>query len=152
MEKLWTWRKRGVARSAGCVLHCSHATREYPNGQTARKRGDTIGAQAPESRFIMKHQAISQNIAEAIAFSLAQYAVDFDGITLQIKVNADLVFVVDDDSTAIISHDATYFVSGGIDFEGEDVNSAVYLASLELIDAVLSFEDSVALAFLGRLA
>lgn len=100
----------------------------------------------------MKHQAISQNIAEAIAFSLAQYAVDFDGITLQIKVNADLVLAVDDDSTAIISHDVTYFVSSGIDFEGEDVNGAVYLASLELIDAVLSFEDSVVLAFLGRLA
>lgn len=100
----------------------------------------------------MKHQAISQNIAESIAFSLAQYAVDFDGITLQIKVNADLVLIVDDDSTAIISHDATYFVSSGIDFEDEDVNGAIYFASLELIDAVLSFEDSVALAFLGRLA
>ena len=67
-------------------------------------------------------------------------------------MNADLVLAVDDDSTAIISHDVTYFVSSGIDFEGEDVNGAVYLASLELIDAVLSFEDSVALAFLGRLA
>ena len=152
MEKLWTWRKRGVARSAGCVLNCDHAERKCPNGGTARKRGDSMGAQAPESRFIMKHQAISQNIAEAIAFSLAQYAVDFDGITLQIKVNADLVLTVDNDSAAIISHDVTYFVGSGIDFEGEDVNGAVYLASLELVEVVFSFEDSVALAFLGCLA
>lgn len=28
-----------VARFAGCVLDCSHAARERPNGQTARKRG-----------------------------------------------------------------------------------------------------------------
>ncbi len=102
----------------------------------------------------MKHQAISQNIAEAIVFSLTDngYIVDFDGITLQVKVSADLVLVVDDDSTAIISHDVAYLVGGGIDFEGEDKASALYLASLELIDAVLSFEDSVALAFIGRLA
>lgn len=92
------------------------------------------------------------NIAKAIAFSLAQYAVDFDGITLQVRVNADLALIVDDDSTAIISHDVTYFVGGGINFDGEDKTSALYLSSLELIDAVLSFEDSIALAFLGRLA
>lgn len=102
----------------------------------------------------MKHQAISQNIAEAIAYSLMNngYTVDFDGLTLQIKVSNNRVLFVDEDSTAIIVNDVTYFVGSGIDFEGEDVNGAVYLASLELVDAILSFEDSVALAFVERLA
>lgn len=102
----------------------------------------------------MKHQAISQNIAESIAFSLMNnnYVVDYDGLTLQIKVSKNLVLFVDEDSTAVIVNDVTYFVGSGIDFEGEDVNSAVYLASLELIDDILSFEDSIALAFIERLA
>lgn len=102
----------------------------------------------------MKHQAISQNIAEAIAFSLLNngYAVDFDGLTLQVKTSNNRVLFVDEDSTVVIVNDVTYFVGSGIDFEGEDVNSAVYLASLELIDAILSFEDSIALAFIERLA
>lgn len=102
----------------------------------------------------MKHQAISQNIAETIAYSLMNngYTVDFDGLTLQIKVSNNRVLFVDEDSTAIIVNDVTYFVGSGIDFEGEDVNGAVYLASLELVDAILSFEDSVALAFVERLA
>ena len=80
------------------------------------------------------------------------YVVDFDGLTLQVKTSNNRVLFVDDDSTAVIVNDVTYFVGSGIDFDDEDVNGAVYLASLELVDAILSFEDSAALAFVERLA
>lgn len=45
-------RKRGVARSAGCVLNCSHAARERPNGKASPQARENDRAQAREGKIM----------------------------------------------------------------------------------------------------
>lgn len=101
----------------------------------------------------MKHQAISQNIAEAIAHSLTNnYAIDYDGQTFQAKVNDRFTLVVDYQEAVVIDNGNEHTYAGGEAFADMPVDRAAYLAGLGLVDALLWFDDSSVLALLCALA
>lgn len=102
----------------------------------------------------MKHQAISQNIAEAIVFSLLNngYAVDYDGQTFQARVNDRFTLVVDCCAATIIDNGYEHKYAGGEAFSGMPIDRAAYLASISLVDSLLWFGDQTVLAFLCALA
>ena len=102
----------------------------------------------------MKHQFISQNMAEAIAFSLLNngYTVDYDGQTFQVKVNERFTMVVDPCEAIIIDNGHEHKYAGGEEFNGMTIDRAAYLASVNIIDALLWFGDQMVLAFLCALA
>ena len=82
----------------------------------------------------MKHQAISQNIAEAICYSLMSngYAVDYDGQTFQVKVNDRFTLVVDYCEAIIIDNGHEHKYASGEAF------SACLLTALLILLALLS--------------
>nr|DAE47056.1 MAG TPA: hypothetical protein [Caudoviricetes sp.] len=101
----------------------------------------------------MKHQAISQNLAEAISYSLMNnYVVDYDGQTFQVKVNDRFTLVVDYQESIVIDNGNEHAYAGGEAFASMPVDRAAYLAGLGLIDALLWFDDSSVLALLCALA
>lgn len=100
------------------------------------------------------HQYISQNIAEAIAFSLLNngYAVDYDGQTFQVKVNDRFTLVVDYCEAVIIDNENEHKYAGGEAFASMPIDRAAYLVGVSLIDALLWLGDQTVLAFLCALA
>ena len=102
----------------------------------------------------MKHQFISQNMAEATCYSLMNngYAVDYDGQTFQVKVNDRFTLVVDYCEAIIIDNGHEHKYAGGETFSGMPTDRAAYLVGITLIDALLWFGDQTARAFLCALA
>ena len=102
----------------------------------------------------MKHQAISQNLAEAIAFSLMNnnYVVDYDGQTFQVKVNDRFTLAVNYQEAVVIDNGNEHTYAGGEAFDSMPVDSAAYLVGLSLVDTLLWFDDSSVLALLCTLA